>query len=205
MTVAPTVFAPELLISSRVGGTGDQHVVAVGIGGDGSITIDGGSFAVRYESVDSLGNISGDVDGESGPRRIVAGQPSVDGPARGRRSMPGRCVSRRLVCSEGWSLWGWSLDQLQGDADAGHVTADSRVLGLWRGGGVIVGVIGHAATANTSFARDPQDLSKACAALEAGAIPSSNGPASFIAKIVADLGRYIQRPSCRVRLRSDRR
>lgn len=172
-------LAPKLLVSTVVGGTGNQYIRSVEFGADGTIVAKGKGFSVTYDAEASHGMITGeaaanDTDSYRGGNKLDNIGNKISDPRNGQTyeigySQAGKLLQQPfLKSSAGWKFWGWS------DQDVGSLTADSRGYDVWLMPNDLIAIVAWTAGGNSTLTKDPQDLTKPLDAVT-GALQSGPG------------------------------
>lgn len=189
-------FAPQLLVNTLVGGTGDQYVRRVYFDEDGTVVGLGQGFEVRYDPSSGSVEVSGDPsiadDSEfRGNNKLRHIGNSVDDPRNGQtyeigyRQVGGNLQQPYLDASGGWKFWGWSEDE------AGNLRADSRGydISLMPNGQIMA--LAWTDGGNSTLTRDPQDLSEELQATQGAIQSSAAGVATLYLLIDPEAGRPV--------------
>ncbi|TVR44298.1 MAG: FHA domain-containing protein [Planctomycetota bacterium] len=171
----PPPLQPELLVSTYVGGPGNQAIHEVSISG-GVAVGKGTNFQVAYQLSSLRGVISGNPAHDEGDQRYSTqpfhpgqGQTFTD-PRSGHtyrnrmRQVHSILQQPILTSSAGWTMWGQNYSDINPGTNSirwGPLMADSRGYGVWMMPNGMIGASFWTDGGNSVLTRHPLDLSKA--------------------------------------------
>ncbi|MHC4252527.1 MAG: protein kinase domain-containing protein, partial [Planctomycetota bacterium] len=174
LKLAAPPLVPRLLVCTRVGGKGDQHIREVGFS-RGVVYGKGEGFRVVYDARSFRGRVQGDVnthdDERYNPRPPLPGGrgKEVRDPRNGQTYRVGyRQVNPELQqpfleSSAGWKLWGLGFDEVKTGTKGvrwGPLMADSRAYDCWLMPGGKIAVKCWTDGGSSILTRDPRDPQK---------------------------------------------
>ncbi len=174
-------LAPELLLTARIGGAGDQGFQTVTVG-RGRVEASSRGMNVRFTLKDDgtfdvlpAGNPSA-VQYDLGSGIKAFGMRRL-GPLTYGYKQVHAILQQPYLCGPGWSWWGWS----HGDCKPRHLMADSRCTYLAPMPNAHLVAFAKCDGGNTTLHRDPRDLdAKLAFALKHG---GGKGTSSFVYEI----------------------
>jgi serine/threonine-protein kinase len=174
LKLAAPPLAPKLLVCTRVGGKGDQHIRKVGFA-RGTVYGSGEGFRVVYDAQSLRGRAIGNVDTHDderyNPRPLPPSDPGKElaDPRNGQtyrvgyRQVDPVLQQPFLESSAGWKLWGLGIDDIRTRTKTvrwGPLTADTRAYDCWLMPGGKIGVKCWTDGGNSVLTRDPRDVRK---------------------------------------------
>ena len=174
LKLAAPPLSPKLLVCTRVGGKGDQHIRKVGFA-RGMVYGTGEGFRVVYDARSLRGRVTGDVethdDERYNPRPPLPPDPGKElrDPRNGQtyrvgyRQVDPVLQQPFLESSAGWKLWGLGMGEIKARTKTvrwGPLMADTRAYDCWLMPGGKIAVKCWTDGGNSVLTRDPRDVLK---------------------------------------------